>query len=597
MGWEAWITAGVLGFVLGMMVFTRIGPDLIMLAGVTVLLVCGVLDAREALEGLASPGMVTVGVLFVVVAGMRQTGVIGWVAHHLLGRPGSLLRAQFRIVAPVSVLSAFLNNTPVVAMFIPAVTEWARKHGLPLSKLMLPISYAAIMGGTCTLIGTSTNLVVNGLLVSQTSLGGLAMFEPAWIGLPLALAGTAYLLVAGRWLLPDRVPPIHRQEDPREYTVEMLVQPDGPLVGRTVRQANLRHLPGLYLMEIVRRDVEEVGRRDRVLPAVGPEETLQGDDRLVFVGEVASVVELHKMPGLRPAGDHLFDLSHPRAHRCLIEAVVSPTCPLVGRTIREGHFRSTYDAAIVAVARDGRRIRGKIGDIALQPGDTLLLETHPSFVLRNADNRDFYLVSEVADSQVPRHDKMRLAVATVAGMVLAVSLGWLSMLQAALLASGVMILSRCLTGPQARRSVDWQVLLVIAAAFGIGRAMQVSGLAAAIAERGIALVRGNPWAALAMVYVVTTVFTEVITNNAAAILVFPIALRTASALDVNVMPFAVAVMIAASASFSTPLGYQTNLMVYGPGGYRFNDYLRVGVPLNLLAGALTLAIAPVVWPF
>ncbi len=597
MAWEAWFTLGILIFVLGMLIMTRIGPDLIMLAGLTLLLVSGVLGAGEALEGLSNPGMVTVGVLFVVVAGMRETGVIGWVAHYLLGRPRSLLSAQARVMFPVSLLSAFLNNTPVVAMFIPAVAEWSRKHRLSISKLMLPISYAAILGGTCTLIGTSTNLVVNGLILSETSLPGLGMFDLAWVGVPVALCGTAYMLLAGRKLLPERVPPISEERDPREYTVETIVEPGGPLVGKTVQQAGLRHLPGLYLIEIARRDVAEIGRKDRIITAVGPDEVLQGGDRLVFVGEVGSVVDLHKMPGLKPAGDHIFDLSCPRSQRCLIEAVASPTCPLVGQTIRDGNFRSTYDAAVVAVARHGRRVRGKIGDIVVQPGDTFLLETHPSFARKNANNRDFYLVSQVPDSHVPRHEKMWIAVLTVAAMVFAVTVGWLSMMQAAMLASGVMLITRCLTGEQARRSVDWQILLVIASAFGIGRAMQTSGLAGIVANQTIYLAGGNPWWSLVMVYLVTTLFTEMITNNAAAILVFPIAFHTAESLGVNFMPFAIAIMVAASASFSSPLGYQTNLMVYGPGGYRFTDYMKVGIPMNLIAGLITVNLVPLVWSF
>jgi di/tricarboxylate transporter len=317
----------------------------------------------------------------------------------------------------------------------------------------------------------------------------------------------------------------------------------------------------------------------------------------VFVGVVESVVDLQKIRGLTPATNQVFKLDAPRAQRVLIEAVVSNTCPLIDKTIREGRFRTVYNAAVIAVARNGERIAMKIGDIVLHPGDTLLLEAHPSFAEHQRNSRDFYLVSAVQDSAPLRHEKAWIAVAVLAGMVGAVAFGWLEMLPAALLAAGFMILARCCSATAARRSIDWSLLIVIAAAFGIGRALEVTGAAQHIAEALLGVAGHNPWVALIVVYGVTMLFTELITNNAAAVLVFPIAMSTANALGVNVMPFVAAIMMAASASFSTPLGYQTNLMVYGPGGYRFTDYLRVGGPLNLLMWITTATLAPLIWPF
>jgi len=290
MGWEAWFTVALIVFLVAVLTLTRISPDVVLLGGVTLLLAVGILEPFEALAGLAQEGMVTVGVLYVVVAGVQNTGGLAWIVQHLLRRPTSLRGALARVTAPVAGMSAFLNNTPVVAMMIPAVADWAKKIRIPVSKLMIPLSYGAILGGICTLIGTSTNLVVNGLVLSETDLPGLGMFTITWVGLPCALAGGAYLLLIGHRFLPDRQPAISTEDDPRRYTVEMTVDPDGPLVGRTIEQAGLRHLPKLYLMEI-ERDGE-------VRPAVGPEEVLQGGDRLVFVGIVDSVVELQKMRGL-----------------------------------------------------------------------------------------------------------------------------------------------------------------------------------------------------------------------------------------------------------------------------------------------------------
>lgn len=509
--------------------------------------------------------------------------------QRLLGRPRSLLRAQMRLVVPVLSMSALLNNTPLVAMLMPVVSDWARQHRLSVSKLLMPLSFAAILGGTCTLIGTSTNLVVDGLLRTTTTLPGLGMFEIAWVGLPCALVGLGYMLLSSRWLLRERRPTISELDDPRAYTVEMYVEPESPLVGQTIEQAGLRHLPGVYLMEI--------DRQGELLAAVSPQERLQANDQLVFVGIVDSVVDLQKIRGLVPATDQVFKLKHPRSQRCLIEAVVSDSCPLVGMTIRDGRFRNLYNAVVIAVARNGERVHKKIGDIMLRSGDTLLLETRPSFVEQQRNSRDFYLVSQVEDSTPLRHERIWIAVTILMGMVLVVTLGWLSMLNAAMLAAGLLILTGCCTSSMARRSVDWQVLLVIAAAFGMERALQKSGAAAAVAHTLLTLAGENPWVALIAVYGVTMLFSNMITNNAAAVLMFPIALATAASLGVNLMPFVIVVMMAASSSFATPISYQTNLMVYGPGGYHFVDYLRFGTPMSLLLWGLTVALTPLVWPF
>jgi di/tricarboxylate transporter len=489
----------------------------------------------------------------------------------------------------VAAASGFMNNTPVVAMFLPAVIDWARQNRLPVSKLLIPLSYASILGGTCTLIGTSTNLVVNGLLISHAGLPGLGMFDISRVGLPAALIGIAYLLLLGRWLLPDRRPVMDPQDDSRRYTVEMLVQSASPLVGKSVEEAGLRHLPGMYLVEI-ERDGE-------VFPAIAPHQRLKADDRLVFAGILDSVVDLQRFRGLVPATDQVFKLDVPRPERALVEAVVSDSGPLVGKSIREGRFRNVYNAAVIAVARNGERVQKKIGDIVLRPGDTLLLEADPSFVERQRNSRDFFLVSRLENTHPLRHERALAAMAILAAMVAVVSVGRVSMLQGALVAAGLMLVTRCVTGGAARAAVDWQVLITIAASFGLGSALEKTGAAQHIAENLIALAQGSPWGTLAVVYLVTMLFTELITNNAAAVLVFPIALSTSASLGVSFMPFAIAIMMAASASFSTPIGYQCNLMVYGPGGYRFTDYFRVGIPLNLLMAAVSLAIVPRVWGF
>jgi di/tricarboxylate transporter len=587
--WEAWFTLAVVALCFGLLVRNRAPPDIAMAGGLTLLLISGVLTPAQALAGFANEGMVTVGVLYVVVTGIRETGGIGWIVQKVLGQPRSLGHAQLKMMVPTALMSAFLNNTPVVAMFIPAVKDWAKRHRLSVSSLMIPLSYAAIIGGTCTLIGTSTNLVVNGLLLSETGGAGLGMFDIAGVGVPALLVVLLYVLLASKRLLPERQPVISQFDNAREYTVQMSVETNSPLVGTTITEAGLRQLPGLYLIE--------VERRGRVIPAVPPEERLEADDRLLFAGVVESIVDLHKIRGLRPATDQVLKIDTPRDERRLIEAVVSNTCPVVGKSIRQGRFRDVYNAAIVGVARNGQRIKQKIGDIVLRPGDTLLLVTRPSFAEQQRNSRDFFLVSLVEDTEPMRHDKALAATLILLGMVLLAASGLLSMLQAAMLAAGLMIVTRCTRGRIARRAVDWLVLVVIGASFGIGTALQATGAAQTIAASLIVLTGDTPVYALASIYLITAVFSAVITNNVAAVVMFPIALAAADTLQVSFTPFAISIMMAASASFATPIGYQTNLMVYGVGGYRFNDYLRMGVPLTVLVGLVTVLLAPLWWPF
>jgi di/tricarboxylate transporter len=557
--------------------------------GLVLLLVAGVLPLEAALSGFANQGLVAVGALYVVATGLQQTGLLAWVSRHVLGMPRTLDRAMVRLIVPVIASSAFLNNTPVVAMFLPAVRDWARKLGFSPSKLMIPLSYAAILGGMCTLIGTSTNVVLNGLYIAETGSPGLGMFTIAPVGLACALAGALILVFLGKRLLPDRVPPVSEADDARRYTVEMLVQPACPFVGRSIQEAGLRHLPGLFLMEI--------HRQDQIVPAVGPQERLAANDRLVFVGVVDSIVDLQRFPGLIPAPNQIFKLDAPRSQRCLIEAVVSDSCPIVGRNIREGQFRKRYNAVVVAVARNGERLHGKIGDIVLRPGDTLVIEAHPSFVDRQRLSSDFYLVSQVPESEPLRRNKAPLALLVLAGLVAATAAGHVPMVVAALAAAMLMVVTGCCSPDQARRSINWQVLVIIGAALGIGRALTVTGAAHAIAEAILTASSGNPWLALVGVYAVTMIFTEIITNNAAVGLSFPIAFSLANSLHVDMTPFLIAIMIAGSASFLTPIGYQTNLIVYGPGGYRFTDFTRMGLPISLACFAITVLLTPLIYPF
>jgi len=552
------------------------------------LLVFGVLGPVEALAGFANPGVITIATLYVVAAGLKETGAVQWIARLLLGHPKNQRAAQLRMIAPTGVLSGFMNNTAVVAMFIPAIQDWAQRLGIPASKLLLPLSYAAILGGTCTLIGTSTNLVVDGMLQSRLGIN-LGLFELAWVGVPLLVIGGAFLILVGHRLLPDRGGLSEELDQVREYGVEVEVESPGPLVGKTIAQAGLRALTYGYLTEI--------DRGGRLITAVEPDRTLQAGDKLYFVGAPECASELRRIQGLKPANGSVHKLEIKNHQRCLVEVVLGPEFPALNKTIRDSRFRTRFNAVILSVSREGKRVPGKLGDITFRMGDTLLLEASHEFAEQYRFRRDFLLVSALNDSTPPDFHKAPRALGILAVMVLLSASGLLSILEAAFLASGAMIVSGCLTASRARRSVDLPVLVVIASSFALGNAMTETGAAQWVVGGLLGFGPLTPWLALALVYVLTAIFTEVITNNAAAVLMFPIALAVSEQLGVNFLPFAVAVMFAASASFITPLGYQTNLMVYGPGRYRFTDYVRVGTPLSLLVGAVAIGLIPLIWGF
>lgn len=586
--WQGWLTITVVLWTLVMLAASRIGPDMILAAAMTVLLVSGVLKPGEALSGFGNPGVLTVAVLFVTVAGLRETGGIQWIAAFVLGRPGALGRAQFRLIGTSSVLSAFVNNTPIVAMLTPAVQEWSRRAGHAPSKLLLPLDYATILGGMCTLIGTSTNLVVNGLIARQ-GLAPLGMFDPMWVGLPCVLVGGLYLMTVGRWLLPARRSAVEQVANAREYTLEMIVEEQGPLVGLSVEEAGLRALPQLYLIEIV--------REGRVVQAIAPQEILRADDRLVFVGIVDSVLDLRRMRGLRPATDQIFKLAVRHNQRCLIEAVVSPVSPCVGRTIRESRFRNRYNGAVIAVSRRGERVHRKLGDIVLQAGDTLLIEAGAQFARHHRYARDFLLVSAVDESTATDHSRAPIALGILAALVIGTTVFDVDTLYGALLAAAAMIATRCVNQGQARRSIDYQLIVIIACSFALGLAIEKTQVAKLVAQLMMLSVSNDPWGTLAVIYVLTVLATELLTNNAAAVLMFPIGVAAARQLGVSELPFVMSVMVGASAGFISPIGYQTHLMVMGPGGYRFSDFFRIGTPLSVLVGLTTIVVAPLAWPF
>jgi di/tricarboxylate transporter len=584
---DAWLAIATILGCLITLIFMRIAATAVFVTGMTALLLLGVISAEQALGGFANPGVITIAALYIVAAGLRQTGAIALITDRLFGRSKSERWSQIRIMAPVTAMSALMNNTPVVATFVPAIMDWARQQGFSASRFLLPLSYAAILGGTITLIGTSTNLVVNGLLLQQTG-EGFHFFELAWLGIPSALIGFVYVFLFGRSLLPERISSDQQLADTREYTVEMLVEPDSPLVGKSVEAAGLRHLPGLFLIEI--------DRENTILPAVDPHEVLQENDRLVFAGIVASVADLQKIRGLVPATNQVFKLDAERSSRSLYEVVIARGAGFVNKTVKQARFRNQFDAVVIAVSREGQRINKKIGDIRLEPGDTLLVEADRGFMNRHRSTKDFLLIKPLEGTATFKHERAGIAWLILAGIVLSAGTGLLPTLHAALAGAGAMVATRCITGTEARRSIDLDVLIVIACAFALGTALDITGAAQTAADGLLSVAASHPLTILVAVYLTTMLMTELITNNAAAVLMFPLAYAAASSTGLNFMPFAIAIAFAASASLSTPIGYQTNLMVYGPGGYRFTDYLRFGLPLNTILAITAMLIIPRVWP-
>lgn len=581
MTWQAWFS--ILLMVLSVVAMARglAGPDIVLAGAMTLLLAAGILTPAQAAEGFGNEGMLTVAILFVVAAGVEATGAMDWVVRRVLGRPKTVLAAQVRMMLPAAGISAFLNNTPVVAMMMPIVQDWAKRIGVSPSKLLMPLSWATILGGTVTIIGTSTNLVVTGLASKRYPGISWNLFEITPTGLIVVAVGLAYITVMARWLLPDRTGKALSPENARDYSVAFQVEAGSPVVGSTIEGAGLRHLPGLYLVEI-ERDGETIA-------AVSPETRLRAGDILVFVGVLESVVDLRKIRGLVPAADdQVRKLGGPTSGRRLVEAVVAYNSPLAGKTVREAAFRTRYRAAIIAVHRSGERLSGKIGDIELRFGDTLLLETQPTFLDTYRNDRSFALVSQVSSSAPVRHDRGWLAATLLLVMIVSNAFGYTNLLTAGLVCAGAMLATGCLGGPAARRALDINVLLAIAASFSVGKALEITGAAEVLGTTLVEVTAPfGKLGALGGVYLAVMLLTEMITNNAAAALLFPVAMSAAEAAGIEVKPMCYIVMFAASASFMTPIGYQTNLMVFGPGGYRFGDFIRFGAPMQVLLGIVT----------
>ena len=567
----------------------RAPASYVVMAATTVLLVAGVIDTGQAFQGFSNPAPIAVAALYVVAAGAAKTGLVDRLPA-LLGSGASGARVQMaRLLVPTATASAFLNNTPIVAMVAPSVLSWAQRTRRSPSKFLMPVSFASILGGLLTLIGTSTNLVVSGLLEASGA-APLGLFEIGLVGLPVAGAGLVFLVLAGPALLPNRRSAGQDvDEDGRKFTVEMLVNAESPLVGQTVDEGGLRHLDGVFLIELERR-----GRR---LTPVTPAELLEAGDRLTFAGNISRVLDLQRIPGLVSAEERHFPDGGDRVQRRFFEAVIAEGSSLAGSTLKDVGFRARYGAAVVAIRRAGARIALKLGDITLRPGDLLVVLAHEDFQRLARRPRDFIVVAPLGEDPPPRREKQGVVALVMAGLMVALGTQVLDVVQASLLAAVALVALRVLTPSEARFAVDLNVVVVIGASFGLGAAIAQSGLADQIALALIQpLAKLGDTTLLLGILIGTMCLTELITNNAAAVLMFPVATAAAAQAGLDPRGFAIAVALGASASFLSPVGYQTNTMVYAMGGYRFTDFIRLGLPLTILVVVVAGFVLPIAWP-
>ena len=585
LSFHAWIVIATIILVFGLMLFTKLAPDFVFLGGMTILMVTGALPVDKVLSGFSSSSVVLVGALFVVIAGLVHTGVMQWIVRYCLGTPKSYNMAIFRLMTPVAALSSFLNNTTVVALFINVVKIWAKKLNVAPSKLLIPLSYASGMGGICTLIGTPPNLLISGFYMDQTH-EQLSIFTPTLAGL-FCLAVGILATIAMKKLIPERTSPEEALENSQNYTVELLVPSDAKFIGETLKDAGLFLVEGGHIIEIIRFDKE-------IISPVSEDEFIFGGDRLVFSGQVDEILKLRNSHQLVNAAHHVFSVNEVDSNRKLRMANVRFSSSLVGTRMVDTDFEERNNMVLIAIAREGERINQSPREIVIEKGDTLLLECPPRSKSESALTPDLQFFES---SLIPQEGKKTLTSSLILlAMIICSSLNIIPLLQASFLAAFAMIILRCCSINQARESIDWGLLMVFAGSISLGSAIEYTGIATKIAEGILSVCGSNPMFALAGICFAATFLTEFTSNTATAAIFFPITYQIAVTLGVNPLTFCVALMIAVSSSFATPIGSPTHMMVYGPGGYRFVDFMRIGLPMNFIILAADLFIVPLLFP-
>lgn len=581
----AWFVVFVVVLVFVLQICTKLPSDFVFLGGMGLLLISGVIPANSVLGSFSSSTVILIGALFVVICGLVHTGFLQWVVRHCLGTPKTYNKAITRLMLPVAALSSFLNNTAVVALFTGVVKMWAKKLGIAPSKLLIPLSYASGMGGICTLIGTPPNLLISGFYTKETGIA-LSIFTPTLAGLFCLAIGVLSIIALSRFI-PVRKSPEDALQSTDGYTMELMVPTMSPLVGKTVKEAGLYNIRGGRLIEIIRMDKE-------VITAVDDEEFIFGGDRLIFSGNVEKMLEIRDAYQLANATHHVFSLEELEKNRKLRMVTVGYKSQLIGSCICSTSFEEENNLVLVAIARDGDVIKGSPREVEIKAGDTLLLECP-----QHSGTGSFasYNLLEIEAASLYKPDKRTLYSSLIMiAMVVVSSLGYMSLLEAAFAAAFAMIIFRFCTIRQARESIDWSLLMIFAGSISLGTAIQETGIAQWISNGILSACNGNPIIALASICLVGTFITEFTSNTATAAIFFPIAFQTAVSMDVNPLTFCVALMISVSSSFATPIGSPTHMIVYGPGGYRFSDFARIGIPMNIIIWAANLFITLALFP-
>lgn len=583
----AWITIVTVLSMFTVLLFTKLRADLVFLGAISILFVTGVLNAKEAFSGFSSTSVVIIAVLFVVVAGLTHTGVLQWIVKHLLGQPKSYSKAVIRLMLPVAALSSFLSNTTVVALFVGIVKMWSKKLNISPSKLLIPLSYASGMGGVCTLIGTPPNLIISGLYAENTgtAMNVLATTIP---GLFCLFVGVLSI-IAMRKLLPDREAPETAFESTSDYTVELLVPSDNQHIGDTIEEAGLMDVHGGTLIEIKHFDDREI------VSPVPADEFLMGGDRLVFAGQIDEMLDLKKSHGFVNADHHIFTLNEVAGDRQLRTAYVTFGSSLINSKIGSSTFERDNNMVLVAVARRGKRIDQSPREVVLQAGDTLLLECPPNVNIhteRLASQLQFF-----DSAQVPNIGKKTLVSTTIMILMVVLSaLNVIPLLQCAFLAAMAMLIFRCCNVDQAMKAINWEILMVFAGSVVLGVAIQKTGIAERLAFSILDVCGTNPIVVMTAICFVGTFITELISNTAAGAMFFPIMYEAAEKLGYEPYPFLIALMVSVSSSFATPIGSPTHMLVYGPGGYRFSDFMRIGLLMNIIILAANILIVNIIYP-
>lgn len=579
----AWITLATVFTMFSLLLFTKLEADIVFVGGMTALLVTGTLPTAKVLSGFSSPSVVVIGVLFVVVAGMVHTGVLQWIVRHVLGTPKRYSGAVVRLMLPVAALSSVLSNTTVVALFINVVKMWSRKLGIAPSRLLIPLSYASGMGGICTLIGTPPNLIISTFYMEETG-EALSIFTPTLAGLFCLTIGVISV-IAMQKLLPSHPEAESSFDAVSDYTVELLVPADNEHVGSTIGECGLSRVKGGKLVEIIRFDKE-------IISPVKEDEFILGGDRLIYAGNIENILHLRETHRLANSTSPVYTSESISKGRKLHTAYVNFNSALIGRRMSDIDFERQHDMVLVAVARQGERIAAGPHEIELRAGDTLLLES--SGKEQPASGRDL----QFFDSDIIPKIGVRTLVSSfiMLAMILLSAFKIMPLLSACFLAAIAMLVTRCCSIKQAHEAINWPVLLVFAGSVCLGAAIEQTGLAHMLANSLLSICGTNPIVVLVCICLVGTFITEFISNAAAGAMFFPIAYKSAIALDANPLTFCVALMIAVSSSFATPIGSPTHMLIYGPGGYRFSDFMRIGIPMNIIIVLADVFIVSLLFP-